>query len=240
MLTLSNVHYRYQQDWMIFDAKIAPGEIVAVLGPSGAGKSTLLSLIAGLIAPDSGEITIDGKPVTTTPAHQRPLSILFQEHNVFTHLSVFDNMAIGLSPSLKLTASQRDSIHQAAHAVGLNDYLPRLPGQLSGGQRQRIALGRSIARNQPLLLLDEPFSALDPALKKDMLALVKRTAQAQGTTVVMVTHHPEDAQAIASQFLYLDEGQVRLHRPIEALNHPPEMMQGYMGTADDSFWVASP
>ncbi|OOE66484.1 MULTISPECIES: thiamine ABC transporter ATP-binding protein [Salinivibrio] len=233
MLTLSSVHYRYQQDWMTFDAKIAPGEIVAVLGPSGAGKSTLLSLIAGLIAPDSGEIAINGKPVTTTPAHQRPLSILFQEHNVFTHLSVFDNMAIGLSPSLKLTASQRDSIHRAAHAVGLTDYLSRLPGQLSGGQRQRIALGRSIARNQPLLLLDEPFSALDPALKKDMLALVKRTAQEQGTTVVMVTHHPEDAQAIASEFLYLDNGQVRLHCPVETLETPPAIMQGYMGKTDE-------
>ncbi|SIO27483.1 thiamine ABC transporter ATP-binding protein [Salinivibrio sp. ES.052] len=229
MLTLSHVQYRYQQDWMTFDAHIAPGEIVAVLGPSGAGKSTLLSLIAGLIAPDSGEITIEDKPVTTTPAHQRPLSILFQEHNVFTHLSVFDNMAIGLSPSLKLTASQRDSILRAAHAVGLTDYLSRLPGQLSGGQRQRIALGRSIARNQPLLLLDEPFSALDPALKKDMLSLVKRTAQEQGTTVVMVTHHPEDAQAIATQFVYLDQGQIQLYQPVNALNDPPRVMRDYIG-----------
>lgn len=229
MLTLSNVHYRYQQDWMIFDAQIAPGEIVAVLGPSGAGKSTLLSLIAGLIAPDSGEITIDGKPVTTTPAHQRPLSILFQEHNVFTHLSVFDNMAIGLSPSLKLTATQQEAVCHAAHAVGLTDYLSRLPSQLSGGQRQRIALGRSIARNQPLLLLDEPFSALDPALKQDMLALVKRTAQEQGTTVVMVTHHPDDAQAIANQFIYLDNGRIQLHDPVDTLKTPPAIMRDYIG-----------
>ncbi|ODP98879.1 thiamine ABC transporter ATP-binding protein [Salinivibrio sp. SS2] len=229
MLTLSNITYRYQQAWMHFDAHIAPGEIVAVLGPSGAGKSTLLSLIAGLIAPNNGEILIAGKPVTTAPAHQRPLSILFQEHNVFTHLSVFDNMAIGLSPSLKLSHAQKESVRSATDAVGLTPYLDRLPGALSGGQRQRIALGRSIARQQPLLLLDEPFSALDPALKKDMLALVKRTAHAQGTTVLMVTHHPDDAKAIASRFLYVDEGQIALSRPVADLNAPPPAMHRYMG-----------
>lgn len=229
MLKIEQLDYHYPPQTMRFDTEICQGDIVAVLGPSGAGKSTLLSLVCGLIAAQNGKILINGLDITHVPAHQRPLSVLFQEHNVFNHLTVFDNIAIGLSPTLRLSEEQHTLVKEAAESVGLTAYLERLPGQLSGGQKQRVALGRCLARSQPLLLLDEPFSALDPALRRDMLQLVRSLASERQITVLMVTHHPDDAKAICNRFLYIDEGKICYSGTPDELTKPPECMAAYIG-----------
>ncbi|MGR5065319.1 thiamine ABC transporter ATP-binding protein [Photobacterium sp. DNB22_13_2] len=198
---------------LCFDLRVEAGDIVALLGPSGAGKSTLLAMVAGFLAPDSGKLTVNDHPIEQLHPAKRPLSILFQEHNLFPHLSVYENIGLGLSPALKLSVEQKEEVVIAATKVGLQGYLDRLPEQLSGGQRQRVALARCLIRQRPLLLLDEPFSALDPALRKEMLELVRKLAREQGTTVLMVTHSPEDALKIADKCAFIYQGQVKVFGP---------------------------
>ncbi|PSU05837.1 thiamine ABC transporter ATP-binding protein [Photobacterium gaetbulicola] len=202
-----------QSTQLCFDLSVETGDIVALLGPSGAGKSTLLAMVAGFLAPDSGTLTVNGQPIVQQHPAQRPLSILFQEHNLFPHLSVYENIGLGLNPSLKLSNEQKEQVVVAAAKVGLQGYLDRLPEQLSGGQRQRVALARCLIRQRPLLLLDEPFSALDPALRKEMLELVSKLAREQGTTVLMVTHSPEDALKIADKCAFIYQGRVKVFGP---------------------------
>ncbi|WEM44063.1 thiamine ABC transporter ATP-binding protein [Photobacterium sp. DA100] len=202
-----------QSTQLCFDLSVEAGDIVALLGPSGAGKSTLLAMVAGFLAPDSGTLTVNGQPIVQQHPAQRPLSILFQEHNLFPHLSVYENIGLGLNPALKLSNEQKEQVVVAAAKVGLQGYLDRLPEQLSGGQRQRVALARCLIRQRPLLLLDEPFSALDPALRKEMLELVSKLAREQGTTVLMVTHSPEDALKIADRCAFIYQGRVKVFGP---------------------------
>ena len=216
---------------LTFDLKVAKGEIVALLGPSGAGKSTLLSLVAGFLKPDSGELYIDGSRIERQLPAERPLSILFQDHNLFPHLTVFENIGLGLDPGLKLSQEDKENIIVAASRVGLQKYLDRLPEQLSGGQKQRVALARCLIRQRPLLLLDEPFSALDPALRQDMLKLVKSLAREQQTTVLMVTHSPEDALKIADKCAFIVDGKIRVFGEAKPLLTEPEddALKRYLG-----------
>ena len=164
MLKLTDITWLYHHLPMRFSLTVERGEQVAILGPSGAGKSTLLNLIAGFLTPASGLLTLDGVDHTTTPPSRRPVSMLFQENNLFSHLTVAQNIGLGLNPGLKLNAAQQKKMHAIAHQMGIDNLMARLPGELSGGQRQRVALARCLVREQPILLLDEPFSALDPAL----------------------------------------------------------------------------
>lgn len=221
MLVLDNVRYEYQDEWFVFDLSVAQGSIVALMGPSGAGKSTLLSLVAGFIEPHSGDIHVqsngDAVSVVGKAPYLRPFSMLFQEHNLFAHLSVRDNIGLGLHPGLKLSAAQREQVVRAANMVGVGDFLDRLPEQLSGGQRQRVALARCFVQPHPVWLLDEPFSALDPLLREEMLTLVKTLAAERSITVLMVTHHISDARAIATHFAFMAQGQVQRMEPIAAL-----------------------
>ncbi|EKO3439892.1 thiamine ABC transporter ATP-binding protein [Vibrio fluvialis] len=221
MLVLDNVRYEYQDEWFVFDLSVAQGSIVALMGPSGAGKSTLLSLVAGFIEPHSGDIHVqsNGEAVSVVgkAPYLRPFSMLFQEHNLFAHLSVRDNIGLGLHPGLKLSAAQCEQVVRAANMVGVGDFLDRLPEQLSGGQRQRVALARCFVQPHPVWLLDEPFSALDPLLREEMLTLVKTLAAERSITVLMVTHHISDARAIATHFAFMAQGQVQRMEPIAAL-----------------------
>lgn len=210
MLIAKALTYRHEQQIYTFSFEIKQGEIVSICGESGAGKSTLLALISGLLEPESGTLQFHQDSLLSLTAYKRPLSILFQEHNVFEHLSVFDNIALGLSPSGRLSASQKQCLESAAERVGLSSLLNRLPGQLSGGQKQRIALARCFARKQPILLLDEPFSSLDPSLRQDMLNEVQRLAKEENISVLMVTHHPEEAARIADRTLMIAKGQIQI------------------------------
>ncbi|MDU1027594.1 MAG: thiamine ABC transporter ATP-binding protein ThiQ [Leclercia adecarboxylata] len=208
MLTLTDVTWLYQHLPMRFTLSVRQGELIAVLGPSGAGKSTLLNLVAGFLQPANGRITIEGQDHTHTPPAARPVSMLFQENNLFTHLTVRQNIGLGMHPGLRLNAGQQHKLGDIAAQMGIGDLLDRLPGELSGGQRQRVALARCLVREQPILLLDEPFSALDPALRQEMLLLVKEVCERQNLTMLMVSHSVEDAVKIAPRSVVIADGRI--------------------------------
>ncbi|MFO3904151.1 thiamine ABC transporter ATP-binding protein ThiQ [Enterobacter hormaechei] len=208
MLTLTDVTWLYQHLPMRFTLSVRQGESIAVLGPSGAGKSTLLNLVAGFLQPANGRITIAGQDHTHTPPSQRPVSMLFQENNLFTHLTVRQNIGLGMHPGLRLNAGQQQKLSDIATQMGIGELLERLPGELSGGQRQRVALARCLVREQPILLLDEPFSALDPALRQEMLLLVKEVCERQNLTMLMVSHSVEDAVKIARRSVVIADGRI--------------------------------
>jgi len=218
VLQVRQINYRYHKENFLFDLQVKQGSITALMGPSGAGKSTLLALIAGFIQPESGDISVDGRSILGKEPHQRPFAMLFQEHNLFMHLTVRENIGLGLHPGLKLSPQQKKDVEVAAEQVGVEAYLDRMPDQLSGGQKQRVALARCFVQKHDIWLLDEPFSALDPILREEMLNLVKQLATQRGITIVMVTHHLSDARAIATDFVFLAEGQVQVTDKIEALN----------------------
>lgn len=199
MLKVDNLKYKYENDIFEFNLEAKAGEITAVLGKSGAGKSTLLSLIAGFLEPFDGEIYINEKSITKLPPFKRPLSILFQENNLFSHLSIYENIALGVSPKLKLSQIDKELIEKTAEDLGIKDLLKRLPNQISGGQKQRAALCRAIVRKKEVLLLDEPFSALDYELKNEMLEIIHKLCKKENIAVLMVTHFEEDAQKVASK-----------------------------------------
>ena len=208
MIKLDKVAFHYKQMPMYFDLHIKMGERVAMVGASGAGKSTLLNLIAGFEYADSGEIWLNGKNHSKNPPHLRPVSMLFQENNLFMHLTVQQNIALGLQPNLKLNPQQNEQVKQVADAVGLGEFLTRLPTQLSGGQKQRVALARCLLREQPILLLDEPFSALDPSLRQEMLQLLQQLCVQKNLTVLLVTHQPDELQGYVDRILTVENGRI--------------------------------
>ena len=208
MIKLENVGFRYEDMVMNFDLQVAKGELVGIIGPSGAGKSTLLSLIAGFDLPVSGRISIAGVDMEGVAPDQRPVSMIFQDHNSFAHLDVWTNVALGISPDLKLDPQQRERVDEALARVGLSDFKARKPTELSGGERQRIAIARALVRDKPVLLLDEPFTALGPALRRDMLDLIREIQKERKLTVLMVTHQPEDAKYAASRIAFVQNGRI--------------------------------
>jgi thiamine transport system ATP-binding protein len=207
-IDLAAVTFRYEDMQMRFDLHVGSGELLALIGPSGAGKSTLLSLIAGFERAESGAIRIDGADVTRVHPAARPVTMLFQDHNLFAHLDVAANIGLGVHPGLRLTANDRAKVDWSLAQVGLEGFNRRLPAQLSGGERQRVALARSLVRNRPVLLLDEPFAALGPALRREMLDLVRALQQSQSLTVLLVSHQPEDALYAAPRTAFVHEGQI--------------------------------
>lgn len=217
MIKLDKVTYVYQHLPMRFDLSLAAGEKVAILGPSGAGKSTLLSLIAGFLPLHGGQLWLDGRDHSHSVPAQRPVSMLFQDNNLFAHLTVAENIGLGLHPGLKLDAAQQATVRREAALVGLDDLLDRLPAQLSGGQRQRTALARCLVRQQPILVLDEPFSALDPALRSDMLERVNDVCDQRKLTLLMVSHNLDDAARIAARTLLVVDGRLFYDGPTAPL-----------------------
>jgi thiamine transport system ATP-binding protein len=230
MLAIEHIVVRVD-DWRL-DANLSlpRGASVAVLGPSGSGKSTLLGAVAGFVNVKNGRILWDGNDITDTPPAQRPVTVLFQDHNLFPHLTVAENVGLGLRPSLRLDADEQASLEAALRSVGLGGYEGRRPGQLSGGERQRVALARALIRDRPLLLLDEPFAALGPALRREMLDLVARLREKSGATLIMVTHEPGDARRIASHTVVVEDGRVGSPIPTERLfAAPPPELRAYLG-----------
>ena len=193
---------------MSFDLQVAAGTRIAIVGPSGAGKSTLLNLIAGFVLPTQGNIWLNGENHTQSAPYERPVSMLFQENNLFPHLTVQQNLALGLKTSLKLTALEQDQIEQVADAVGLTSFLSRLPNSLSGGQKQRVALARCLLRDKPILLLDEPFSALDPELRLEMLNLIDELCHSKNLTLLLVTHQPSELTGKVDRMLRIENGRI--------------------------------
>lgn len=208
MIRLDNVFLADDALPMTFDLQVAAGERIAIVGPSGAGKSTLLNLIAGFVLPTRGNIWLNGENHTRSAPYERPVSMLFQENNLFPHLTVQQNLALGLKTSLKLTALEQDQIERVADAVGLTSFLSRLPNSLSGGQKQRVALARCLLRDKPILLLDEPFSALDPELRMDMLNLIDELCHSKNLTLLLVTHQPSELAGKVDRMLRIENGRI--------------------------------
>ncbi|MGL4319550.1 MAG: ATP-binding cassette domain-containing protein, partial [Paracoccaceae bacterium] len=212
-------------DWTVPDR-----QKVAIIGPSGAGKSSLLMAIAGFLTPKSGQICWAGQALGPIAPGKRPVSILFQDQNLFPHLTIARNLALGLNPCLQLDAADWARIDAVLDRVGLSGMGTRRPADLSGGQQGRAALARALLRARPLLLLDEPFAALGPALKADMLALVAEVVAESHATLLMVTHDPEDARTHSDLTVFIADGTANAPQPTAALfQDPPAALRAYLG-----------
>ncbi|KAE9510821.1 thiamine ABC transporter ATP-binding protein ThiQ [Candidatus Liberibacter asiaticus] len=208
MIKLDHLIYCFDNLKMQFDFQVNKAERIVILGPSGAGKSTLLSLMAGFKYPTRESIFLNGQNHTRSSPSKRPLSILFQENNLFSHLTVWQNIALGIAPNLRLDHYQHAQVKQMLEKVFLEDFFNRFPSQMSGGQRQRVALARCLIRQKPILLLDEPFAVFDPALRHEILGLLKQVCDERQLTLLMISHNLEDSMQIATRFIVIAGGQI--------------------------------
>ncbi|MCL2891452.1 sulfate/molybdate ABC transporter ATP-binding protein [Brenneria tiliae] len=217
---------------------IQSGELVALLGPSGCGKTTLLRIIAGLEQPDSGNIIFHGEDVSVHDVRQRNVGFVFQHYALFRHMTVFDNVAFGLRMKPKSTRpSKRDiekKVHELLHLVQLEWLADRYPEQLSGGQRQRIALARALIVEPSILLLDEPFGALDAKVRKELRRWLSRLHEDINLTSVFVTHDQEEAMEVADRIVLMNKGVIeQIGSPDEVYNHPAsEFVYHFLGDSN--------
>ena len=201
--------------------KIDRGEFLTLLGPSGSGKSTFLMVLAGFLDPTAGRISMDGRDITGMPAEKRSFGMVFQGYALFPHMSVADNIAFPLKVQRKPTAEIRARVDEMVSLVGLDGHAHKRPSLLSGGQQQRVALARALSYGPPVLLLDEPFSALDKNLRGQMQDEMKRLHRETGTTFVFVTHDQSEALALSSRIAIFDHGLLQqVAEPREIYEHP--------------------
>lgn len=206
------------------------GQRYAAIGPSGAGKSTLLGALAGFIPLAKGRVAWGDKDISNDPPAQRPMTMLFQDNNLFPHLTVTQNVGLGIRPDLRLDRQQQEKVADALARVGLAGKGDARPGNLSGGQQSRAALARVLVQDRPLLLLDEPFAALGPALRDEMLDLVTVLLDETDAALVMVTHSPDDAMRIAEKVIFVADGVANAPAPAaEILQNPPPALRDYLG-----------
>ncbi|MFK5881010.1 MAG: ATP-binding cassette domain-containing protein [Sulfurospirillum sp.] len=209
MLRVDRVVYNYKdEDRYDFSLDAKKGEVVGIIGASGNGKSTLLDLVAGFLSPVGGKITLDEKDLTHLPPEKRPVTILFQNYNLFEHLSVERNVLLGISGSCKNNILKK--VYEILKEVGLEGFEKKIASTLSGGQQQRVALARSLLRNKPVLLLDEPFTGLDFNTREHMLKLVKNITKTKQICTIMVTHELDDCKKIADKTYEVKNGKLTL------------------------------
>lgn len=187
---------------------IEKGKLIGLLGPSGSGKTTILRMIAGLENPDSGEIMIDGKVVNNLPASERGIGFVFQNYALFRYKTVYDNIAFGLKIQKKSKEEIVSRVNELIKLVGLEGLEKRYPSQLSGGQRQRVAFARALAPNPQLLLLDEPFAAIDAKVRKELRSWLKETIEKLGITSIFVTHDQDEAIEVADEIIITNHGRI--------------------------------
>ena len=192
-----------------FSLALEADSVNVLLGRSGSGKSTLLNLVAGFLEPEAGDVRWQGRSLVGLAPDRRPVNTLFQHHNLFAHLTVRDNVGLGLHPGLRLSAADRGRVAEALERVGLAAHAGKRPPALSGGERQRVALARCLLRRKPILLMDEPFGALDGATRAEMLALAREVIASYAPCAIVVTHEPDDARALGASVLRLENGAVR-------------------------------
>ncbi len=205
-----NLNFSLKESYLTISTNISlePDKIYAVVGPSGAGKSTLLNLISGFASISSGSIIWNGQEISNLPPAKRNVSILFQDNNLFPHLSVWRNLALAVTHWPKISRNNEEKLKAVMSEVGILGLENRKPSQLSGGQQSRVALARVLLQKNKILLLDEPFSALGPSLKDQMLELIKKISKNKKLLVLMVTHDPADAKKVASQTLVIKDKKV--------------------------------
>lgn len=198
MLDIDQLMILRDKTLLHYNFNVDSGEILAIQGRSGVGKSTLLSALAGFVMPQQGDMRWQGESLRPLTPEQRPVSMLFQDHNLFEHLSVEANLKLGFPGAAPVPA-----LHQAAEQLEVATFLDKKPSELSGGQRQRVAIIRTLLRPEPLVLLDEPFAELDPATRQLAAQWVKQQAKSAGKTVLLITHQQEDVTRLADRNLVL-------------------------------------
>jgi len=228
----ANKHYGEFAALDNVDFVVPAGSLTALLGPSGSGKSTLLRAIAGLDEPDTGTITINGRDVTHVPPQKRGIGFVFQHYAAFKHLTVRDNVAFGLKIRKKPKAEIKDKVDNLLEVVGLAGFQNRYPNQLSGGQRQRMALARALAVDPEVLLLDEPFGALDAKVREDLRAWLRRLHDEVHVTTVLVTHDQAEALDVADRVAVLNKGRVeQIGSPTDVYDAPANaFVMSFLGT----------
>lgn len=226
-IQVKNIHKAFDTFIALNDVTLdfPTGELVALLGPSGCGKTTLLRIIAGLEFADSGMVLLDGEDASDTHVRERQVGFVFQHYALFKHMTVFDNVAFGLRvKSKKIRPSEetiRQKVHELLNLVQLDWLANRFPAQLSGGQRQRIALARALAVEPRVLLLDEPFGALDAKVRKELRQWLRRLHDDLHITSLFVTHDQEEAFEVSDRIVLMNQGNVeQVGTPQEVLNHP--------------------
>lgn len=206
---------------------INKGELFYLLGPSGCGKSTLLSIIGGLQEPDKGEIFLGGKNLKGTPANKRPVNTIFQSYALFPHLSVFENVAFGLRIKRYPDEIIRQNVFEMLSTVSMDNFQNRMPSELSGGQQQRVAIARALVNEPEVLLLDEPFAALDAKLRRQMQLELKSLQHNLKMTFICVTHDQDEALAMADKIAVMDKGKIlQVGTPEEIYNNPVNVFVG--------------
>jgi sulfate transport system ATP-binding protein len=210
-IAVHGVTKRYGEFVAVDDLSLAvpDGSLTALLGPSGSGKSTLLRIIAGLEPPDAGQVLISGEDLTLTPARCRDVGFVFQHYAAFKHMTVRDNVGFGLSIRKRPNAEIRRRVDELLDLVHLGAFADRYPSQLSGGQRQRMALARALASEPKVLLLDEPFGALDARVRKELRVWLRRLHEEVHVTTIFVTHDQEEAMEVAEQIVLMDDGRIQ-------------------------------
>ena len=230
MLRLEALTIRQGTFVLTADMTLEQGRRYAVIGPSGAGKSTLLGALCGFVPLAEGRLVWNGTDITAADPGSRPMTMLFQDNNLFPHLSVTQNVGLGLRPDLRLSPVQKTKVEQALDRVGLSDQSRKMPGALSGGQQSRAALARVLVQARPWVLLDEPFAALGPALRVEMLELVAGLVADTGAGLIMVTHTPDDVRRIADEVIFVGSGRAAPPQPAAALmQDPPPELRAYLG-----------
>jgi sulfate transport system ATP-binding protein len=222
-ITVTDINKRFGDFVALEDVslEVPGGSLTALLGPSGSGKSTLLRVIAGLETPDSGKVEISGEDATTVPTQKRGVGFVFQHYAAFKHMTVRDNVAFGMTIRKRAKAEIRDRVDELLELVQLDGFAHRYPSQLSGGQRQRMALARALAVEPKVLLLDEPFGALDARVRKELRAWLRRLHEEVHQTTVLVTHDQEEAMEVADTIAVMDEGRIQqVGAPREIYENP--------------------
>ena len=233
MIKVHSVTKRFGDFLALDDVSIdvPDGSLTALLGPSGSGKSTLLRVIAGLEKPDAGTVEVGGEDTTHVPAQQRDVGFVFQHYAAFKHMTVRDNVGFGLSIRKRPKAQVKAKVDELLELVGLAGFHGRYPAQLSGGQRQRMALARALAIEPRVLLLDEPFGALDANVRSDLRTWLRRLHDEVHVTTVLVTHDQEEAMEVASNLVVLRDGRIeQAGSPREIYDQPAnDFVMGFLG-----------
>ena len=224
LVSLENVTVSFDGETPVlkdFNLKIRDGEFVTLLGPSGCGKTTILRSIGGFITPDSGDVYFNGVKITDLPPHKRNVNTIFQRYALFPHLNVYENVAFGMRIKNKSEKEINETVHRMLELVDLKGYAKRGVGKLSGGQQQRVAIARALANDPKMLLLDEPLSALDMKLRKDMQSELKKIQQQTGITFLFVTHDQQEALSMSDTVVVMDKGVIQqIGTPEDIYNEP--------------------
>ena len=239
-IQVKNIHKQFGNFTALDDITLdfPTGELVALLGPSGCGKTTLLRIIAGLEQADSGQVLLDGEDASSTHVRERQVGFVFQHYALFKHMTVFDNVAFGMRMKPRgqrpSEAKIREKVHELLNLVQLDWLADRFPSQLSGGQRQRIALARALAVEPRVLLLDEPFGALDAKVRKELRRWLRKLHDELHITSIFVTHDQEEALEVADRVVLMDHGKVeQIGTPEEVYRHPATpFVYGFLGSVN--------